>query len=498
MGLSSEMRRLENKWNTRGVGSVWPKFLDYIEINGLRGWTGQRIEFPFPIVAIVGENGSGKSTVLQASASVYKSPNVKRRFASDFFPDTTWDKLTNINISYAYTEGQKTHTKSIRKPTDRWRGNPERPSRYVDYIDLSRIQPIAARLGYRKLANPALKEKDPILFERSALERYSNILGKKYGSARMALTNADTHRRIPVVGTNDGVIYSGFHHGAGEVTIAELLQVDPKQNSLLIIDEIESSLHPRAQRRLIRDLAEKCRQLDLQIILTTHSPYIIEELPLSGRLYIINEEEKMVVRGVSPEFAMTKMDEEAYPECDVYVEDLRSATMLREMLARYSKDSVLRCGFISFGSAQVGCSLGQMITKKCFPRPSCVYLDGDQEPAPGCNILPGDDAPERVVFSGLELKKWGGVPDRIGRSFSEIADACKKAMASSDHKSWVRLVADSIVVGSDSLWEALCYCWVASALPDDIARKIIRPIEDCLTTPVEIATSSSNAQRRLF
>ncbi|PKN86608.1 MAG: AAA family ATPase [Deltaproteobacteria bacterium HGW-Deltaproteobacteria-1] len=494
MGMSSEMRRLENKWNTRGIGSAWPKFLDYIDINGLRGWHGQRIEFPFPIVAIVGENGSGKSTILQAASSIYKSPNVNR-FASDYFPDTTWDKITNIIINYSYREGQKSQTKSIRKPTDRWRGNPDRPTRYVDYIDLSRIQPISARMGYRKLANPTLKEKEAKPFEKSALDRYSNILGRQYESARMALTEADSHKKIPVVCAKDGVVYSGFHHGAGEVTIAELLQVDPKQNSLMLIDEIESSLHPRAQRRLIRDLAEKCRQLDLQIILTTHSPYILEELPLNGRLYIINEEEKTVVRGVSPEFAMTKMDEETYPECDVYVEDRRSAALLTEMLARYSKESVLRCGFISFGSAQVGCSLGQMIVKHCFPRPSCVFLDGDQAPADGCNILPGEDAPERVVFTGLEIKKWEGVAERIGRPYSEVADACKKAMAANDHKSWVRLVADTIVVGSDSLWEALCFCWVASVFPSDDARKTIRPIEDCLTS---IVTTSSNVQRRLF
>ena len=493
MVMSSEMRRLENKWNTRG-GSTWPKFLDYLEISGLRGWRGQRIEFPFPIVAIVGENGSGKSTILQAAASVYKSPDVAR-FASVYFPDTTWDRLTNVNIAYSYKEGTKSPVKSIRKPTDRWRGNPDRPTRYVDYIDLSRIQPISARMGYRKLANPTLIEKEASLFEKGSLDRYSNILGRKYESARMALTDADTHKRIPVVGLKDGLVYSGFHHGAGEVTIIELLQVDPKQNSLLLIDEIESSLHPRAQRRLIRDLAEKCRQLDLQIILTTHSPYILEELPLNGRLYIINEDEKVVVRGVSPEFAMTKMDEEIYPECDVYVEDPRSATLLTEMLAKYSKESVLKCGFISFGSAQVGCSLGQMIVKNCFPRPSCVFLDGDQEEAIGCHILPGEDSPERVVFTGLEGNKWGGVAERIGRTYSEVADSCKKAMAATDHKSWVRLVADNIVVSADSLWEALCFCWVASVLPEDEARRTIKPIEDCLTISVRI---SPNVQRRLL
>jgi predicted ATPase len=487
--ISKEMRKLENKWNTRGVGIGWPKFLEYVEISGLRGWHGQKIDFPFPIVAIVGENGSGKSTIIQCAASVYKSSSDKlseNRFASDYFPDTVWDKLKNVTIRYSYKEGQNSQIKSIRKPTDRWRGNPDRPIRKVEYIDLSRILPIPARMGYRKLANPLLKETAATMFEKGTLDRFSNIVGQKYESVRMAVTDADTHKKIPVVGQKQGAIYSGFHQGAGEITVAELIQVEFQKNSLILIDEIETSLHPRSQRRLIRDLAEKCRQLDLQIILTTHSPYILDELPLEGRLYIINEEDKIVVRGVSPEFAMTKMDEEIYTECDIYVEDNRSATLLKEILIKYSPDSVLRCRFICYGSAQVGCSLGQMVNKRLFPKPSCVFLDGDQEAADGCHVLPGGDAPERIVFYGLEAKGWPGIDQRIGRTFPEIADSCKKAITYSNHKEWCRMVAENLIVSADSLWEALCYCWVRYVLMQEEAKETIQAVEDCLVKQTSI------------
>jgi hypothetical protein len=33
----------------------WPKFLEMVEIDGLRGFTGETINFRFPVVAIVGE-----------------------------------------------------------------------------------------------------------------------------------------------------------------------------------------------------------------------------------------------------------------------------------------------------------------------------------------------------------------------------------------------------------------------------------------------------------
>lgn len=51
MADSKEVRLLQNKWL---AGTGWPKRLDALEIQGIRGWTGQRIEFHFPLVAIVG------------------------------------------------------------------------------------------------------------------------------------------------------------------------------------------------------------------------------------------------------------------------------------------------------------------------------------------------------------------------------------------------------------------------------------------------------------
>src|SRR5262245_44504013 len=87
------MRRLHAKWQQN---TGWPKRLEWIEIDGLRGWAGQRISFGFPIMAIVGENGSGKSTILQCAASTYR-PTGNRTdevwFASDFFPKTILEAL---------------------------------------------------------------------------------------------------------------------------------------------------------------------------------------------------------------------------------------------------------------------------------------------------------------------------------------------------------------------------------------------------------------------
>ena len=144
-----------------------------------------------------------------------------------------------------------------------------------------------------------------------------------------------------------------------------------------------TSIHPSAQRRLIRDLAEMCRVLELQIILTTHSPYILEELPPEARAYIMTSgDQKQIVFGVSPDFAMTKMDDEIHPECDLYGEDERAKLMLQEIIVNLAPDLMERTRIIPFGSAGVGQALGQMVNAKKFPNPSLVFLDGDQALSP--------------------------------------------------------------------------------------------------------------------
>ena len=304
MAFSSEMRRLENKWRT---GSSWPKRLEWLEIHGIRGWTGQRIDFQFPLVAIVGENGSGKSTVLQAVASIYRAASTaKELFASDFFPDTPFEKITGATIRFSYREGQQSQTKTVRKPTDRWRGNPERPQRRVEYVDLRRTQPVGARSGYAKLLKFGVTEEHHAPFDTSKLERLSQIVGKKYSGAGISLTSVAQNRPIPVVQI-EGIRYSGFHQGAGEIAATELIAADYPQYGIVLIDEVETSLHPRAQRRLVRDLARIARDRELQIVMTTHSPYVLEELPPEARIYLMQGVGgKSVVTGVSPDFAMTR------------------------------------------------------------------------------------------------------------------------------------------------------------------------------------------------
>ena len=477
MHISDEMRRLEKKWRS---GGSWPKRLNWIAPRGIRGWTGQKANFTFPIVAIVGENGSGKSTLLQAAACAYQGSSETRTwYPTEFFPDTAWDSCRDAAIAYGYRQEEADAEGSVRKKTTRWLGQTDRPIRIVEYIDLNRIQPVGARVGYARIAKTKHAEKSARSFGSPELQRFSSVMGRGYDSARLAISDVDDGREVPVI-SRDGNEYSGFHQGSGEITIAELIGRQIPKYSLLLIDEIESSLHPRAQRRLIRDLAEQCRIQEAQVILTTHSPYVLEELPLDARLQILESGgSKTTIVGISPEFAMTKMDDDVHPECDLYVEDLAAQVMLEEILANHGKDVFVRCSIVPFGAANVGYSLGQMVAGKKFKRPTRVFIDGDSESKPGCISLPGGDAPEQVVFKALRKKSWGNVWSRVGRDTSLVDDACSNAMTLNDHHEWVLVAANKLHCGGETLWRAMCAEW-AMDLPINEAEAVVNPVIDAL------------------
>jgi hypothetical protein len=189
--------------------------------------------------------------------------------------------------------------------------------------------------------------------------------------------------------------------------------------------------------------------------------------------------EKKIIPGISPQFAMTKMDDDVHPECDVYVEDRGAEIMLSELLAMHAKEVLPRCAFVPFGGTNVGYALGQMVAQKRFPRRSCVFLDGDSSESPGCTLLPGGDAPERVVFNELRAAKWGDLWVRIARDISTVDDACAAAMTLGDHHDWVRFAANRLFCGGDTLWQAMCAEWAKRA-PDSEANRVSQVIEDAL------------------
>jgi hypothetical protein len=98
-------------------------------------------------------------------------------------------------------------------------------------------------------------------------------------------------------------------------------------------------------------------------------------------------------------------------------------------------------------------------------------------------VLPGEDAPERVVFEALQQAGWPDVAERIGRGPAETIDALNAAMSMSNHHEWVKFSADRLTLGGEILWQALASAWAKNcAIPEQLLT-IAQPVRDALEAP---------------
>ena len=80
----------------------------------------------------------------------------------------------------------------------------------------------------------------------------------------------NTGKRIPAHAISEGTMLA-----LGLLTVL----MDPNQPNLVLLDDVEQGLHPKAQRDLIAVFKEILQEnRNLQIIFSTHSPYIVDEL----------------------------------------------------------------------------------------------------------------------------------------------------------------------------------------------------------------------------
>ena len=119
----------------------------------------------------------------------------------------------------------------------------------------------------------------------------SYILGKNYTEIRIILHSLFDSKSLSVY-LKSSKNYSEALAGSGETAICSLVYkiYNSDNNSLVLLDEPEVSLHPGAQKRFIEFLLAVAKFKKCQIVISSHSPSIIENLPRKSlRLAKIND-----------------------------------------------------------------------------------------------------------------------------------------------------------------------------------------------------------------
>lgn len=386
----------------------YKRYLPKLKIVKARSFQNQEISFDFPVTAVIGTNGGGKSTVLGAAALAYKASK-----PGDFFPKSNVGdvSMSNWRIEYDIIDrDQKNDTllnRNARFVAQKWRRE-ELAEREVVYIPIQRTVPANEQGKFKKFIG--MDQKTDVKVEElpdPVVRIIARILGK----------DASKYRKIFVIGdeasyllasagdTND---YSQFHFGAGEASIIDMVSriEESEDNSLILIEEIENGLHPLATEKMVEYLIDVAKRKKSQVIFTSHSEYALNVLPpqaiwacIDGRAY----QGKLSIESLR---ALTGKVDKDYA---IFVEDDFAKDLVTEIMRQYSP-KVLQAAEVhkAGGYPYVVEVLNHHNKNPSIATKAIAVIDGDNPPLPSQNddvfVLP-DGSPESVVFGYIYEKR---------------------------------------------------------------------------------------------
>ena len=125
--------------------------------------------------------------------------------------------------------------------------------------------------------------------------------------------------------------YSEAFAGSGESRLIMLVNdiINAPEKSLILIDEPEINLHPRAIIQFKYFLLEQILKKSHQIVLTTHSHYLVDKLPSSAiKLFQNIDDEVIITENVEYTDAFLELGEDIRKKAKIIVEDkLAKATV---------------------------------------------------------------------------------------------------------------------------------------------------------------------------
>ncbi|WP_439291515.1 MULTISPECIES: AAA family ATPase [Rahnella] len=441
--------------------------LNNIQVTKFRGLKNVNIEFGTKLTVICGKNGTSKSTILGIVAQIFSfSKDLSKKPAPSL---TTHKTLTNRSFKSAFNEHFRLSeefdvagsmdvkinlydayvnknldklTLGLYGYTDRIkarpivRGNDGIPganqSRNVThpviFLSLARLLPITLRTDY------STRDVQYINDNSEDIRVMNNQLLLKTSGSAVTATQ----------GTIDSMVVHGENYdhesvSVGEDNVGQIIQAifsfkRLKENyrdyhgGILLIDEADAGLFPAAQFELIKILTKAAKQYDLQIIMTSHSPLIIEDVYNRSKqdnksfktIYLtdtygdIRTRDNLSWADINADLHVQTIkinDDINLPKINVYFEDREGYDFFKQLIIDRKINKVLN----PLGNINISCSaILDLMARKIpeFTIKSLIVLDGDVINDNGDNakkakkekslcLLPHSLPPDQMIFEFL-------------------------------------------------------------------------------------------------
>ncbi|MDN0131741.1 AAA family ATPase [Klebsiella pneumoniae] len=406
--------------------------LNKIQVTKFRGLKDVNIEFGSKLTVICGKNGTSKSTILGIVAQIFSfSKDLSKKPATTL---TGYKTLTNRNFKSAFNEHFRLSEEfdvagSMDVKINLYDGN---VNKHLDkltlglygYSDRTKARPIVRGNDGIPNVNQSRNVTHPVIF--LSLARLLPITLRTDYSTRDVQYIKDNAEDIRVMnnqlllktsgsavtatqGTIDSIVVHGENYdhesvSVGEDNVGQIIQAifsfkrlketyPDYHGGILLIDEADAGLFPAAQSELIKILTKAAKQYDLQIIMTSHSPLIIEDIYNRSKqdeksfktVYLtdtygdIKTRDNLSWIDINADLHVQTVkisDNINLPKVNVYFEDREGYDFFKQLIIDRRINKILN----PLGNINISCSaILDLMARKIpeFTSKSLIVLDGD-------------------------------------------------------------------------------------------------------------------------
>jgi len=414
-----------------------------IDISNFRHLNAIGFDFGKIITVIAGGNGTGKTSLLGIIGHIFKFGNTNRnlfgeRFETKYSAVFRFSHVHDLTGNYSYKlffENGTSKNGDLRTTSEngkirhridvggRIRGG-GKIIKPVIFLSLKRLLPLAQEneryitLGIENLSQDLITEYNQI---------YNEVFSVAEAVVPVHTKSNNKNSFSPTTARFDAHGISAGQDNIGHIILAILSFSKLKneradyEGGLLLIDELDATLYPAAQKNLLKVLLRKGKELNLQIIFTTHSSDLLNFLSsrdaanfkhstnfvsLSNARGVVTVEE-----GFS---ALTKLLADLNHEALRTIQPKKINFYFEDSEASYFYRGIIEGNDFgvenSYKNLSISCGTYKSLIEKGFEEffRSVVVLDGDFKATFQTNhdhnvvFLPGTERPENVIKYFLE------------------------------------------------------------------------------------------------